>query len=321
MGAIPKNLFDPDIRPIIAAKNVLKRGGRILLFPEGRCTVGGSYMGVHKSTGKLIKNLGVTVISCHIEGSYTCMPFWRNGLRLGNERITIADLFSAEDTAELSVDKINTALDTRLSGYDTKPIKKPFHTYGSKRLTQGLQNILYWCPKCGCEFTLKADDCKILCTSCGNTATLDRYARFTPASGSIAPGTVQLWYQEQAKYEKSKLCEDMIPLSIAVAVRMPVEGHDGITPCGSGTLQLSPDGWRYIGSLSGKDVSLFFPIATVPALPFDPNDNFQIYSKGTFFAFTPEDGRLCSKFATIGECAYWRFAEKVQMTAGCDSGF
>ena len=321
MGCIPKNLFDPDVRSIIGIKTVLKRGDRVLLFPEGRCTVGGAYMGVQKSTGKLIKNLGVPVVSCHIEGAYTCMPFWRKGLRLGSERVTIAGLFSGEDTKKLSVEELNNAIDARLGGLDTQPREQPFRTYRKRRLLEGLQNLLYWCPKCGSELTLATEKCTIRCTACGNAASMDSAAKLIPEPGSAVPESVQLWYKEQSQYESRLLCEDMAPINIQITVRMSIKDVNGIVPCGTGTLSLDPAGWHYDGELTGETVSLFFPIDTVPALPFDPGDNFQIYSNGNFYAFTPEDKRLCAKFATIGECAYWRFASAVMMTPGRDGGF
>lgn len=317
MGCVPKNLFDPDIRSIKGIKAVIRRGGKILLFPEGRCAVAGTYMGIHKATGKLVKNLGVPVISCHIEGAGTCMPLWRKGLRLGRERVTIAGLFSAEDTQTLSVDEINGAIDARLSGLDTPPPAKPFRVLKAKRLTEGLENLLYYCPKCGRELTLETGGNTIRCRACGNMAKMDKAAKLTPAPGSVAPESVQDWYREQARYETSFLSEDMEPIGIEVTLRMKAGAGDGLKPCGNGVLRLEPDGWYYDGDLSGDAVNLFFPLHTVPAIPFDPGDNIQIYAQGNFYAFSPEDGRLCSKFATLGECAYWRFTSNVQMTPGC----
>lgn len=91
--------------------------------------------------------------------------------------------------------------------------------------------------------------------------------------------------------------------------------------CGFGKIRLEPTGWYYDGRLKGEDVSLFFPIDTVPALPIDPNDVFQIYAHGTFYMFSPEDKRRCVKYSVIGECAYWKFASGIQMTPRKDSGF
>jgi len=315
MGCIPKNLFDPDIRSIIGIKTVLKRGDRVLLFPEGRCAYDGVYAGMHKSTGKLIKKLNVPVISASIGGAYKCMPFWRDGIRNGRSRIVLADLLSPDDLKSLSVDEINTAIDKRLNRENEAPPKKPFCTFGTRRLAEGLQFILYWCPKCNKEFTLETKDCSILCTACGNSAELDREMMLKPTPESVIPDDIPAWYQQQANYEAQKLHENMEPITERVNVLLPSdEQGGGMSVCGSGEISLSPKGWRYEGELKGETVDLFFPIDTVPALPIDPNDVFQIYAHGTFYMFSPEDKIRCIKYSVIGECAYWKFASPVQMT-------
>ena len=323
MGCIPKNLFDPDVRSIIGIKGVLKSGGQILLFPEGRCACDGVYAGMHKSTGKLIKKLGVPVVSCSVDGAYKCMPFWRDGIRNGRVRIILSNLFSSDDLQALSVEDINNALDKRLGRDEDPPPRKPFRTSRERRLAEGLQNILYWCPKCDQEFSTETKGCVIRCTACGNAASLDRNAVLSPISAdSVVPEDIHEWYKEQARYEAQKLHDDMEPVKVRVNVRLPSDvAGGGMIECGSGIASLSPDGWRYDGELKGEHVSLFFPIDTVPALPFDPNDNFQIYAHGTFYMLTPVEQRQCVKYSVIGECAYWKFAKNVQMTPRKDSGF
>ena len=321
MGCIPKNLFDPDIASIRGIMAVINRGGRILLFPEGRCSVDGTYMGMHKATGKLIKKVGVPVISCYIEGSYNCMPLWRKGFRPGRGRVTLANLFSAEDTRRLSVDEINSRIDARLSGVDTRAPKKPFRVFPTRSLAKGLQNILYYCPNCKREFTLETRGNIIRCANCGNAAALDRSAKLHPTPGSVAPETVHKWYREQARHEMQSLHDDMEPIRLRVTVRMPAAPGRGLKYCGRGTLSLHPGGWHYTGELRGESVRLFFPIESVPAIPIDPNDNFQIYANGNFYVFRPESNpRACIKYATVGECAYQRFSASRQMTEGYDGG-
>jgi len=318
MGCIPKNLFDPDVRSIIGIRTVLKRGDSILLYPEGRCSSDGAYVGIHKSTGKLIKKLAVPVVSCYIEGSYRCMPFWRDSIRTGRVRISIRNLFTPDELQSLSVEDINSALDKRLSGQDALPKlpnEKPLRTNATRRLAEGLQNIIYWCPKCFREFTLETKGCLIRCTVCGNAAKIDRDMKFIPTPGSVVPDTIHEWFKDLTRYEAGKLHADMDSLTVKVNVRLPADiPGDGMIECGSGVVSLSPKGWYYNGELKGEHVSLFFPIDTVPALPIDPNDVFQIYAHGTFYMFSPEDKRTCIKYSVIGECAYWKFASPVQMT-------
>jgi len=315
MGCIPKNLFDPDVQSIIGIKTVLNRGDNILLYPEGRCSSDGVYAGIHKSTGKLIKKLTVPVIGCYIEGSYKCMPFWRDGIRTGNVKITIKNLISSDEFQSLTVNEINNIFDEYLSGKKASADHKTLRTRGIKRLAEGLQNILYWCPKCNSEFKTETKGCRIQCMICNNAADLDRDMIFNPSPGSIIPKTIHDWFKEQAHYEAKKLHVDMEPITARVNVRLPSDvPGGGMNECGNGIISLKPKGWYYDGELKNEKVNLFFPIGTVPALPIDPNDVFQIYAHGTFYMFSPEDKRTCVKYSLIGECAYWKFASPVQMT-------
>ena len=114
----------------------------------------------------------------------------------------------------------------------------------------------------------------------------------------------------------------MEPIKTPVIVRMPLRPGRGLEECGQGELLLDSKGWRYEGTLHDAQVQLVFPIDTVPAMPFDPKDDFQIYAHGNFYMFTPKGhAQACAKYATIGECAYWKFASTIQMTPGYDSGF
>jgi hypothetical protein len=192
---------------------------------------------------------------------------------------------------------------------------------GARRLAEGLQNILYWCPCCGDEFNMDTEGCLIRCGTCGNAAEIDRYMALNPMPGSIAPENIHAWYREQARHESRQLNNKM-DISTRVDVRLPSDvPGGGMKTCGSGTIRLDLKGWHYDGILKGEQVSIFFPIETVPALPIDPNDVFQIYANGTFYMFATEDRRKCIKYSVIGECAYQRFVSPNQMIPRKDSGF
>jgi len=324
MGCIPKTLFAPDPHSVMGILSVIKRGDNLLLFPEGRCTTGGGYMGIHKATAKLIKKLGVPVVSCFIEGAYTCMPFWRKGVRWGRQRASFATLFTAEDTQRLSADEINSLIDKRLSGSDRATAPERLHVNVEKNLVIGLENILYICPKCEAEFSLETFGNTIRCMVCGNAAVMDRFTRLSPVGDGICPPTVRDWNALQFSIEWKRLgflsADDEI-FRTSVFVRMNARPAKGLEICGQGMLVLTGLGWTYTGELFGETVKLFFPLESVPGIPFDPNDNFQIYAGGTIHAFRPVEGaQFCVKYATVGECAYWRFSPSIQVTPVHDSG-
>jgi len=325
MGCIPKNMFDPDVRSIIGMKTVLNRGDSILLFPEGRCSTSQQYVGMHKSTGKLIKKFGLPVVSCYLEGAPVCIPHWRKGFRCGRSRVTYRNLFSPDDIQSLSVDEINAAIDARLSGVEGAvpvPEGKPFQTFSSKRLAEGLHMVLYFCPKCKMEFTMETEGCTIRCTACGNEATMDREAKLIPAPGSVMESEIPLWFRDQVRHEMQSLSEDMEPIVVKVKVQTPVpEPGGGMEESGSGTMTLDLNGWQFDGELHGEQISKLFPLETIPAMSYDHCDNFQIYYGGDFYKFIPEDVRKSLKYVILTECMYWKFVPKIMMTPGKNSGY
>ena len=323
MGVIPKNMFDPDLRSIMNIKTVLKRGDGILLFPEGRCSSSQVYTGMHKSTGKLIQKFNVPVISCYVEGAQICVPHWRKGFRFGNVRITYRNMFTADEAKTLSVDEINDAVDARLSGSEgALPVTKPFRTVWSKRLAEGLEKILFYCPKCSAEYMMETEGNLIRCTACGNEVTVDRESKLTPSPDSVAQPEISLWFRDQVRHEMSALHDDMEPFVENVKVQTPAPGSgEGTIESGSGIMRLDPKGWHFDGELFGESTSLFFPIDTLPAISYDHNKNFQIYYNGDYFMFAPEDTRMCFKYVILTECMHWKFASKVLMTPGKNSGY
>ena len=325
VGCIPKNMFDPDVRSIIGMKTVINRGDGLLLFPEGRCSSSHEYVGMHKSTGKMIKKFGVPVISCYLEGADICLPHWRKGFKSGRIRVTYKNLFSVEDIQSLSIEEINTVIDARLSGAEGAlpvPSDRPFQTFSSKNLAEGLHFILYYCPKCGMEFTMMTEGNTIRCTSCGNEAIVDRKLNLFPTEGSIAEEEISLWYRDQVRHEMKLLHEDMEPIIEKVKVRTPSpEPGGGVIESGSGTIKIDPKGWHFNGEISGEHVSKFFPVETVPAISYDHNDNFQIYYAGEYYMFTPEDPKKCIKYVIIAEGLHRKFSPNVLMTPGKNSGF
>ena len=322
-GCIPKSMFDPDLQSVIGIKTVLKRGDGLLLFPEGRCSSSNTYMGIHKATGKMIKKFGVPIISCHVEGGENCVSHWRKGFRFGRVRCTFKNLFSTDDVKSLSVDEINSAIDARLSGAEgLTPPKKTLQAFHSRRLAEGLHLVLFYCPKCKTEFSMSSKGNSIFCTACGNTAIINRESKLSPTPGSITESEISLWFRDQARHIMQSLSEDMEPIVEKVTVRTasPKPGG-GMVESGHGTMRTDPKGWHFDGIISDQQVSLFFPVESVPAMSYGHNDNYQIYCGGEHFMFIPEDPKQCIKYAVLAECLHWKFSSNILLTPGVNSGF
>ena len=332
MGCIGKNMFDPDVRSVIGIKTVLKRGDGVLLFPEGRCSGTHAYVGIHKATGKLIKKLGVPVISSYLEGVTNCMPHWRKSLKFGRTRVTFRNLFSADELKTLSVDEINSAIDVRLGNPDggpecTTPVsaKKPFETFWARGLAEGLHQMLYFCPKCEQEFTMVSEGNVLRCEACGFAAELLKDGRLVPCvtgTGVVFPADITSWSQLQVRHAMKSVDENFSLVLENVKVRTPAPGQGkGTHESGHGTMKLDPKGWYFEGVLSGESVSILFPVDSLPAISYDHCHNFQLTHDGNFYMFIPEDPRQCLKYVILTEGMHWRFATTPLLTPGVNSGF
>ncbi|MCL2865347.1 MAG: 1-acyl-sn-glycerol-3-phosphate acyltransferase [Lachnospiraceae bacterium] len=316
MGCIPKNLFDPDPRTIKSIQYVLNRGGKILIFPEGRCSVDGKYMGMHEATGKLIKMFRVPVVSCYVEGAYNCYPMWRRWASYGQIKMTLRNVLTKEQCKSFPVAEINQIINDSLSGVSLPKPTRPLKVFFGMNRAKGLESLLYYCPNCGKEFTLRTKGNYIYCKECGNTAKVNREGRLQTVGSSKIPDTIVKWHKLQINYEKSFLVRDIFPKGIQVTVRSRSKKGSNLMSCGRGVLRLDQFGWHFKGELYGGQVNLFFPIEVVPAIPFIPNGSFHIYDKGVFLAFTPENPKSIIKYVTLGECVYWMYGERVQMVQG-----
>jgi len=322
VGSIPKSMFDPDIQSIKGIKTVLKQGNGLLLFPEGRCSSSNTYMGMHKSTGKMIKKFDIPILSCYIEGAENCVSHWRKGIRFGRVRVTFKNLFSTDDIKTLSVDEINAAIDARLSGLEgVSPPKKPLQTFSSRRLAEGLHLVLFYCTECKEEFTMSSKGNTIFCTACGNSATVGRDSNLTPTPGSVTEPEISLWFRDQARHIMQSLHEDMEPIVHNVEVHKISNQSDSSWEYGSGIMTISPKGWHFEGEISGQQVDVLFPIESIPAMSYGHNDNYQIYYSGAHYTFKPEDLRQCIKYVVLAECMHWKFSSNVLLTPGINSGF
>lgn len=67
---IPKKNFTPDIYTIKEIARIIRKGGRVILFPEGMSSIGGGNQPSAIGSGKLLKHFGVPVYVSKISGGY-----------------------------------------------------------------------------------------------------------------------------------------------------------------------------------------------------------------------------------------------------------
>lgn len=200
MNCITMRQISVDPEPIREMLTVLHQKGSLFLLPEGRFSYDGSCNPVRRSIAKFLKIAGVDVIICNSYGAYLQNPFYADAPRKGKQEYHYRLLFSAEDLKGMSVDEIYNELMDKLRYNDYEWNRTAKNSYFSgNRNAEGLENLLYYCPRCGSEFKLKGCGNDFVCTGCGNSVHInDQYELSASDEETVLPyKDISAWYCDQ----------------------------------------------------------------------------------------------------------------------------
>lgn len=173
---IAKSKGASDISTVKQLIDVVRRGYPILIFPEGDTTFFGKTNFIEPSTYKLIKKLGVDVITVNVKGGYLSKPRWAKFKR--KKRLAEFDYHLSirkDDLRHMSVGDIEDVLKKALDHDDYRYQRTVMHERPGKRLAEGLENVCYICPVCKGVTTLGTSGNVISCTACKTSGAVDQY--------------------------------------------------------------------------------------------------------------------------------------------------
>lgn len=210
LQVIPKKNFVPDVYTVKEISRVIASGGRVIIFPEGMSSISGSNQPCAIGSGKLLKHCNVPVLMVKISGGYLTTPKYCLDERPGKVQVVVDRLFTPEQLAALSAEEIQKKLDAAIANDDYEWNKAARASYtGKGQMAKNLHTLLYWCPRCNREFTMKGEGDTIACTHCGNGATLNDRYDLTPFNDScVIPDTPRVWFDLQRKKMQEELREE-----------------------------------------------------------------------------------------------------------------
>lgn len=295
MGVIPKKLFYPDVETIKKTMKSIKAGYSVLMCPEGRLSIDGTNYSCTKETGKLIKNLRVPVVLTTINGGYLVKPKWRKNRIRGPVHTSVRRIITKEEVETLSIDEINEIIEENLSYNDFEFARDIKAKYKGKNKAKGLENVLYYCPKCHKEYTLASDGNHIKCNVCGFDLEIDDDYSFKENKYNIRD--ISDWYKIIKKYENENI-KNGINLECEVRVKKfdlknyKIEEGEGI--CYLNNADFSFDG------VMGENLSFKIPVDRLKTLAFSVNEEFECYYNDELYYFYPVNNRIqCTKWALI----------------------
>ena len=296
-GVIIKNLYEADLKAIKQMFDVVKMGGSLCLFPEGIQSTSGSTHPMNPSTIKFLKKLDIDVVLCKSFGTYLSRPRYSSSTRKGPIEIHYELLFTKNELKEKSVDDLYDKYLERFKYNDFKWNEIHHYRYKGKESNAcGITKIIYYCPKCGSEFTLEEKGNHIKCSRCGNEVIIDDYYDIIKVDDALMPyKDIDEWYKAQRKLVQEEVKDEAFEVKYDVysidlyydRLRKNQYYIDG-----EGIIIINKEGIRFNGTKKGEKVDILFELSNTPSFTFTPGKENDIYYHGQYYSFRPKNNNL-----------------------------
>lgn len=292
VGGFPKSMFALDAESTKNCITVLKSREILAMMPEARLSTAGRFEDIQDSTYSFIKKSAVPVYTVKLNGDYLADPKWGKGFRRGSVVEAELDiLYTADEVKNLSLKEIKTGVEERLYYDEFEWLsKRPNLKYRSRRIAEGLENILTICPVCHQRHVIKTHKANVFCEKCGYLTSVDNRYAFTD---NFKFKNLAEWYDWQKDiYEKEILENKDFSLSSKVELRLPSVSGNGLTRhAGHGVCTLNRDGLTYCGTKDGENFEIHFTLERIYRLLFGAGENFEIYNGSEILYFVPQERR------------------------------
>jgi len=260
--AILKRQYFADFQCIKTIKNNLDSGISVVLCPEGKVSADGKTGAIAESTARLVQWLGVSVGVCKLEGASFVRPKWAYTKRKGKNYATYDLLFTKEEVKTLSKQEIYERIVQALDHNEHEWQTSTHNAFKGKRYAEGLERLLYVCPKCRNEFCLTTKDDEITCKCCGNKIRYTHTGELLPIGESEAPKRIDLWYDRQRELAGEEVKRDDFRLEDEAKLFVENEEHNGYRYVAEGKISLDKTTLRFVadGNMRVKGVKSEFKV-------------------------------------------------------------
>ena len=300
-NCFPKSMFTTDLESAMNCMRVLKRGGILAMMPEARLSTVGKFEDIQEGTFSFLKKAGVPIYIIKMSGDFLAQPKWGSGLRRGARVEARLDLLlTADEIKDLSIEEVREKVEGALYYDEWQWLEAhPEIRYRSRRMAEGLENILTRCPHCGKQYSIRTKGKRLWCEACDLHTTIDQRYGF---EGGLPFPNFALWYEWQMEeYRKEILANPDFALRGKVELRhASKDGKTLLRLAGEGECILDRTGLTYRGTRDGEVVEKHFPQKEIYRILFGAGEDFEIYEGKEIFYFTPEEKRSCVDWYMVG---------------------
>ncbi len=299
LGVISKYLYQPDFMCVKNMIKVLKRGGALGLFPEGIQSTSGSTHPINPTTTQFIKRSKANIVVCTSEGAYLATNRYSSDRKKGYIGINYSLLFTPEMLDELTEEQIYDLILQKISYNDFTFNKAARHKYvGKKPNAFGIDKILYKCPDCKAEHTLRVENDTVICESCGFSVRINEYYDLVDIKGNSCPADIDRWYKWQRSCVREEVTSDNFEISFSGSLCTLKLDKLRKSPkdrkiLSVGTAKLTNRGLSFSGMLDGQSADFDFNAKSLYSLTFSTKGFLEFYYNNDYYMLLPDDCDHC----------------------------
>ena len=172
--AIAKQQGRSDLSMVKNIQKALKEGDSVGIFPEGTRTWDGEMMPINYiPLAKMVRFFKTPVLFVHIEGGFAHHPRWADFKRRGKVVVNVKHALSAEQIASMDLQTLQDTIRDYIRFSNDEWKQTVDYSYVSDKRAEGIQRLLYMCPKCRAVDSLVAKGNRITCPKCNTSTVLD----------------------------------------------------------------------------------------------------------------------------------------------------
>lgn len=294
--AIPKEQFKSDIATIKKIKRALQKNLPVSIAPAGQITVHGDPLYIDPSIVKLLKMCKVDVYAIQMHGNYYAYPKWRKYRRKLPIYAKFVKVMDKNDLEHLSDEEIYHHVCDAIAINDRKEQAIYQYQLTSAGLIEGIESILYQCPKCMSKYRNQTTGDTLTCTVCGNQIRMNHQGFLEPVSTDVVMMQNEAeWY----KWEQHKMQQAMEKGDFWLEGKFKLLhnlNHSYILEeVGEGKVVLTMNELYYEGTFQDQWIRKDFKLERLQQLPFEVRKHFDIPDDDGCFEFIPAEGEQMAK--------------------------
>ncbi len=301
LGFIPKEQFVSDPKSIRHIFYMTKQGGNVEIFPSGQSSYTGESTQIDPNIVKLLQKIKLPVYSLRISGMHIALPKWDMRFpRKSRVELKVSRLFTVSELAEQDPKELYDRIVKALYFNDYAWQREKRIKALRPRSAVGLEQLLYMCPKCKREFSIRPSRNRLCCENCNNTAIMDHYGFLAPEKeGDVVFQTPPEWYAWQKHQYRLSFDSDSVYQEPCNILR--ITDSNRYVPVGEGTFSLSRDVFTYKGTREGKEADDQLKNCFYPNFSNEIRGYFNVEIEGRIYAIQPHNSPAVFKVTILKE--------------------